>query len=1335
MSISQDSAATIVCKEIFDGASNPSHEEVLEYARRLGIDPDTEPHLLSLAQEGLMAALPEGWLPCYHEASRAWYYYQTSTGNRTWEHPLDAVYKELVEQARAGNVKPGESLRQISFEEDSKTTAKDLDSHEQATLSKEKNNAKQSTKANPPPTRIPTKLAPLKKDKIDGARKRDERSRMENPLATNRTGRDYTNLRFQDPKFYECPKLLEAGASGTHSNVTTPIHEIDLKEVLKRSESLSPRHEKDWEQLSSKFSSEENIIDIDKLSMNALARSERPEKFDKEKHPSQLGQQKELTLSGGGTMFLKSNRSRDTTPSHEGTKLDDFRTVTIPDESYTGDKLKSILREKQSEDDDRPVDEERKSVRFDIEKDADIKFTYSRSEDESDSDPEDQDSQMLALLSNKDINWSSLQKTNSQSPDEANEDAEDKVEEMKYNVESKKNGKIVGKRFVVQNVSENEHRKKFGVQAVSEKEHRLQMSRDILSRDSLSRDSSLDYTYTNKFNKIKNIDLVSKSETDYSDSERRKNKSKDFSRTEQTDDDDTSDISRINPEFELSRRERNEIAGRLEQYKNLEETKIRLDEQYEKDVEMLKKEYEEKLERTRKELEEKFLEQKKLMDENVEDRMKDLTRELVEKAFVTRMDDANSENLRKMKTELEISYEKEKQEMLENMKTELDEKKRELLELRIKEMGKLEDEHERDLSDEKHAKLNRIELSKLHSENIEALKKEFDDELEELRAQLQVQQKEKIAEITEEHEKHLCEILRDFKITEDRTRKMHKQRLEKLRAEFAQELEKESRKHAERAIHQENIEFEKMRCEKRLLQDKYTALKEKYMKLKKEVRAALERRSKRKESYTTASETERSTSTRTRTERTESSDQSTPQLRNTRSSLATTMTTTTTTTTPHAKPHEPTGNERSEESHDPDEPHVQKANSGFQKSAAARNLKFDTDDATSTSEANANTTKKSFKRLSTTAGNNNNVNNNELENPVENIRKQLEKLEDLGDQLPSNETAYTLRYPFQDKAPANASSELEFFRHRIHVERDSVKRAREALRHQENLLQGRQKAWKQRSASATLEQLVQEERELSDMEVNLHRTKSLLGEKVIHLRHLEQSLERMVNSKKNENDTSSKNDDLTLSDMSSVSSGVSSTDLVTDIDKPDQYQESTEIIASLENLNSEIREIWGVLNKRQDTDAPPPPTLMYSYLRWLRFHHLAAQSNNIQGTFGTPNIQSNILSQLTGSQPPITQNIIAQYGPNSGFTTSVCTVEKNSSNLMERTWSLRDWLRQACIENADQSRSVDSLKNPQLIEKFASKRHSFSDANTRFTDVDSMYLHVFLNQFKKTCFR
>ncbi|OAD53569.1 hypothetical protein WN48_09731 [Eufriesea mexicana] len=1361
MSVSQESAATIVCKEIFDGTSHPSDEEVLEYARRLGIDPDTEPHLLNLAREGLMAALPKGWLPCFHETSGAWYYYQASTGTTTWQHPLDAIYKEMVDQARAGNTRPG-NTRQISVEDDSKTTAKDLESHEEATLPKDtsapKEPTKQSNKTNPSPTRIPTKLTPLKKlDKLDGAKKKDaagqerqqskrDDSKMENPLANNRAARDYTNLKFQDPKFYECPRLLEMTTSISNaSTITTPMQEIDLKEVLKRSESLSPRHEKDWEQLSSRFNSEENIIDIDKLSMTTLARSEKAEKFDKEKHPSQFGQQKELTLSGGGTMFLKSNRSRDTTPSHEGAKIEEFRTMLIPDESSNvgGDKLKSILREKQSEDDVRPVDEERKSVRFDIEKEVDIKFTYSRSEDDSESESEGQDAQMLAqVFTSRDPDWTpSSQKSNCQrSNDETKEDSESQLDaSMKRSLSadkidvSKRNGKLVGKRFVVRNVPENEHRKS-------------------LSGESLSRESSLDYTYSNKFNKIKNIDLVLKSETDHSDSEaRRRIKPKvDFLRNEQTDDEDTSDFSKVNPEADLSRKERSEASGKDEQSKILEETKTRLSEEHQRDVEALRKDYKDKLEQVKKELEENFMEQKEQLEKQLTDKLEDLRRKMVVKEereiqkLIAEMDEAKLENLKKVKAELEVCYEKERQEILTNLKTELDERKGELLELRNQEMGKLENEHERDLDEEKLAKLSEIKLTKQHSARIKAMKTELDKEFDELRTQLRVQQKENITKITEEHEKRLVEILRDFKINEDRTLKMYKQRLTEIQVDFSRDAEIEAKRRSGQTIMIDSFQYERMRCERRLIQDKYLALKEKYRKLKEEVRSFIERRNKRKEGYTTASETERSTSTRTRTEKTESSDQNTP-LRNTHSSSATTNT----------KAHETqtTTNEQSEELHDPNEPNVQKTNSGFQKSAAtsnAKNVRFHSVDTSLASETNANmtTAKKNIGKKPTTAakpnpstGNNVNNNNNNLENPVENIRKQLEKLEDLGDQLPSNETAYTLRYPFQDKAPANASSELEFFRHRIHVERDSVKRAREALRHQENVFQGRQMAWKQRSVKATLEQLVQEERELSDMEVNLHRTKSLLGEKVIHLRHLEQSLERVVNAKTNENDsTITKNEELSLSEMSSVSSGISSTDMRTDTftEKPDHYQESTEIIASLENLNSEIREIWGVLNKRQDTDIPPPPTLMYSYLRWLRFHHLTAQSSNVQGTFGTPNIQSNILSQLTVTQPPTptTQNIIAQYGPNSGFTTSVCTVEKHSSNLMERTWNLRDWLRQTCVESTDQSRSNDSIKNnPQSIEKFASKRHSLGDSSTRFVDVDSMYLHVFLNQFKKTCFR
>lgn len=37
--------------------------EIIDYARKIGIQPDKEPHLLHIALEGLMKALPEEWKP------------------------------------------------------------------------------------------------------------------------------------------------------------------------------------------------------------------------------------------------------------------------------------------------------------------------------------------------------------------------------------------------------------------------------------------------------------------------------------------------------------------------------------------------------------------------------------------------------------------------------------------------------------------------------------------------------------------------------------------------------------------------------------------------------------------------------------------------------------------------------------------------------------------------------------------------------------------------------------------------------------------------------------------------------------------------------------------------------------------------------------------------------------------------------------------------------------------------------------------------------------------------------------------------------------------------
>lgn len=94
------SPSAVVCREIFDENSQPSAEEISEYAAQLGIDPDSESHLLPLARDGLMQALPAPWKAYYDDKIQSHYYYNEDTKKTQWEHPLDHIYRELVKKAR-----------------------------------------------------------------------------------------------------------------------------------------------------------------------------------------------------------------------------------------------------------------------------------------------------------------------------------------------------------------------------------------------------------------------------------------------------------------------------------------------------------------------------------------------------------------------------------------------------------------------------------------------------------------------------------------------------------------------------------------------------------------------------------------------------------------------------------------------------------------------------------------------------------------------------------------------------------------------------------------------------------------------------------------------------------------------------------------------------------------------------------------------------------------------------------------------------------------------------------------------------------------------------------
>eukprot|EP00982_Pelagococcus_subviridis_P002061 15844-Pelagococcus_subviridis.AAC.8 len=90
-------------QEILEEAGSdyePAEEEVIEYARWLGIAAKEDATMLWIAREGLAAPLPEGWKPCRTGDGQV-YYFNFDTGASSWDHPMDEAFRAKVEEARA----------------------------------------------------------------------------------------------------------------------------------------------------------------------------------------------------------------------------------------------------------------------------------------------------------------------------------------------------------------------------------------------------------------------------------------------------------------------------------------------------------------------------------------------------------------------------------------------------------------------------------------------------------------------------------------------------------------------------------------------------------------------------------------------------------------------------------------------------------------------------------------------------------------------------------------------------------------------------------------------------------------------------------------------------------------------------------------------------------------------------------------------------------------------------------------------------------------------------------------------------------------------------------
>ncbi|EPZ32210.1 hypothetical protein ROZALSC1DRAFT_29101 [Rozella allomycis CSF55] len=86
----------VIIEDGIDSNHEPTQEELEEYAEYIGIDMETEGHLMWIAKKGLQTPLPKNWKPC-----------QTEDGMLSWEHPCDPVFKEMVEEERLKRTKTG----------------------------------------------------------------------------------------------------------------------------------------------------------------------------------------------------------------------------------------------------------------------------------------------------------------------------------------------------------------------------------------------------------------------------------------------------------------------------------------------------------------------------------------------------------------------------------------------------------------------------------------------------------------------------------------------------------------------------------------------------------------------------------------------------------------------------------------------------------------------------------------------------------------------------------------------------------------------------------------------------------------------------------------------------------------------------------------------------------------------------------------------------------------------------------------------------------------------------------------------------------------------------
>jgi len=90
---------SMILEEDIDENYEPTEQEIIEYAKFLGMDTDKERDLFWIAREGLKAPLPTPWKPCQTKEGEI-YYFHFESGQSQWEHPCDEYYKKMYDREK-----------------------------------------------------------------------------------------------------------------------------------------------------------------------------------------------------------------------------------------------------------------------------------------------------------------------------------------------------------------------------------------------------------------------------------------------------------------------------------------------------------------------------------------------------------------------------------------------------------------------------------------------------------------------------------------------------------------------------------------------------------------------------------------------------------------------------------------------------------------------------------------------------------------------------------------------------------------------------------------------------------------------------------------------------------------------------------------------------------------------------------------------------------------------------------------------------------------------------------------------------------------------------------